>query len=1346
MNIQLQVSTPKPFSLGLDPELAKLKEIRALLDDLGRTQSMKLDLSVTGAEGLLRVKSQLDTIVAQLNAAGEGAWADKLKANLVGPEQAMAGLKARAAEMRAELNAMRAVLKENQVEFSRAANDPTYSGRDLVARPVSPSDRGKLERQPYAISNQQATANTAAFTQGINTASERIDKMAAKVAQLEAAAAGAESLVHLGKAAESTVSPMQHATQQATQHASAAEQDAKATTAQAEALDALARAKKRSAQATGDGTPGEALTSILLSKRGNFYTDAAKRGITGEFREGTKAEEWFGKAVKRGSLDALKRERDAVGDTGDSRQVLAIQKSLRRQEEKAQRDAEREAKRESAYLLAQRKKEYADSIGDTGDSRSVLGLRRSLAADEQKKQAARDAEAQRESDYLLKLRLDRHKEEEALRKQQERDAAKPGLMGKYGEKLGAVAFYTAAAATVYAALGSVKSGIEGSVHTDREMAMLGGIFRGAPGEYKGLTKDVLGIASAQGRDTDEAMEAAKKFSHLGLGRAETGQFTSLAMKAANISGVGGEESAHAVASYTEAFGLGIGGATVALDQMNSVANHTNVTIKDLMEAMSRTGAIAKATGFSLVEMSALLAGGAGKTGLPLTQFTQAFGMMLTNTTDPAKQAALKGRFGLDVYKPDGQMKSGPDLVREIHAKYEKMSPEQGLSMLSTFGGARQGQRLAAIFDNYTESQINSINAQRDLNSAQNQNAAILDTMAANLKKVESAWTSMWHSAAQGGAKGVVNGVLGATAWTIHTLDRSLGLGGAVLGGMYGGGPGVSKWIQTDQESKYMKGQDDAIEAAKTDAARKASLAAAEAQAAALFSSKANALGAGMSGAKAKSTISELARLFGGDSDANTREWNAIYAQPGGAEKLQEILSGKGGELRDRAKGASGAARDANAAQRTRIEAYDDMLAREVEQERAKGSAGIRPGVGKNANPEMPGASVNEGMIALIEARRAELKQELEELSNQRRSIPDADMDPIETRQTRSARRMLGIGYGAIGDFFSQVPLGSRWQTAKVDRDQRGLGAQNSWLMGFKREHPLVDTIQQETDLVMRREQLDQQRLTAGSKDRITRGTMDANIGLEAFGAGRNHTEQLMDVMRGISQSSQGLDLRRGIGGWAGVGTAPEHAAGEAIALSLRLEETKEKVLERQASIQRELNQLKIDENREAAKAFAFASRGDQLTAALMRRHYEQNGKMGSGEFQYGMSEHDRGVMARMMPDAMPDVLGQRGRLLKEQSQIPDALKKIDDLTNSLKPVLDRAGNLNGLQGAAPPIQFPQVNVNVDAAGQIGAFLQSTQEMMSAVVDAKFEALTAQVSDWVMQMRGQGAGSDSILGA
>ena len=300
-----------------------------------------------------------------------------------------------------------------------------------------------------------------------------------------------------------------------------------------------------------------------------------------------------------------------------------------------------------------------------------------------------------------------------------------------------VGAWAASVGTFYAGVGIMVKAFTSSGEIERKFATTKTVFHDTEEEAMRLRDSVLELAAAEGRTADEAMDAATKFSRLGLSRVEVIEAVTAALKASNIAQISTAESADYLSAILVGYGLHAKDLHVVLNQLNAIAISYNVTNADMLEGISRVSSIAQRAKLPLQELMGIIGAGVGYTGRPGSEFGNAMKAMIVTLGTPSKQKKLSENFGIEVKDDAGEMKTMSRILAEVYEKYTALTSAEQANMLQMIGQKQQSSRLAAVLDNYVQSQVLSIRAQTDQNSAERENLNIRSTMSSQLQTLES---------------------------------------------------------------------------------------------------------------------------------------------------------------------------------------------------------------------------------------------------------------------------------------------------------------------------------------------------------------------------------------------------------------------------------------------------------------------------------------------------------------------------------------------------------------------------------------------------------------------------------
>jgi|GEM_PF-4097302 len=314
---------------------------------------------------------------------------------------------------------------------------------------------------------------------------------------------------------------------------------------------------------------------------------------------------------------------------------------------------------------------------------------------------------------------------------------------------------------------AITAGFEGMSNVDRQFATLQAVFRGTAKEAQGLKEGVLDLAVANGRSADEAMDAAIRFSRLGLTRVQVIKAVETALMAANVAEVDAAYAAEKLSAIYATYKLTVDDLPVVLNRLNAISNRYNVTNKDLLEGITRVAAMAKTVGLELRDLEGLIGATVGATGRPGQEIGTALRFAITKTSRPESVQNLKDTFDFDMTRPTGEMKGYLEILEDLSTLYPTLNSYEKQRLLDMTAGARQSAKFATILENFNQAQALTVEASLDSTSALDENRRIADSLQGQLQSLASEWTALWAAVGDTGA-------LDAVSQTIYSLTEQIG--------------------------------------------------------------------------------------------------------------------------------------------------------------------------------------------------------------------------------------------------------------------------------------------------------------------------------------------------------------------------------------------------------------------------------------------------------------------------------------------------------------------------------------------------------------------------------------------
>ena len=302
-----------------------------------------------------------------------------------------------------------------------------------------------------------------------------------------------------------------------------------------------------------------------------------------------------------------------------------------------------------------------------------------------------------------------------------------------------VTLWAASVGVLYKSLELVTTSMEKLIAVGPQVGRLEQVFKGVGGTAQALTVDIMGLASANGAEVSQAMEAAIQWSRLGLNRVQVNEAVRVSLMAANVAQIDALEATEALQGVMQAYGMQVGELRGELGQMVQISNTYNVTNKDMLTGLSRCAAVAKQAGLPLAELQGLLGatiGGTAQTGANIGNMMKSVMLALSN---PELQSKLRLNFKFEPTTGGEEIKGMSQMLGDVFVKFNQLNQLQRQSFLFTTAGRTQASRLEAMLEGYIKAQYLAINAQLHLNTAEAENEKIVGALRTQLKGLSAEW-------------------------------------------------------------------------------------------------------------------------------------------------------------------------------------------------------------------------------------------------------------------------------------------------------------------------------------------------------------------------------------------------------------------------------------------------------------------------------------------------------------------------------------------------------------------------------------------------------------------------------
>jgi len=297
--------------------------------------------------------------------------------------------------------------------------------------------------------------------------------------------------------------------------------------------------------------------------------------------------------------------------------------------------------------------------------------------------------------------------------------------------------WATAITAIYKPLELVEYSLKRMLDLGEQVAHLSVIFHGVGGSAKELTEDVLRLASANGRSSDEAMESATEWARLGLSRVQVNKAVQISLEAANVAQVSVGEATKQLAAQMHIYGMTVDQLDGALGTMVNTSQTFNVTTEDLLGGLDRAAAAGKVAGVSFAELQGLIGATVGGTGQSGVQVGNTIKNLFTQFTRPEIQQYLQTQ---GIASTSGnQFGNGSEVLRRMFIQYQKMDPTQQRNLGTVIAGRLQTARFAGMMNEYPKAEQLAIEGLLRQNAALETNQRVVQTLRAQVHGLGAEW-------------------------------------------------------------------------------------------------------------------------------------------------------------------------------------------------------------------------------------------------------------------------------------------------------------------------------------------------------------------------------------------------------------------------------------------------------------------------------------------------------------------------------------------------------------------------------------------------------------------------------
>jgi len=361
-----------------------------------------------------------------------------------------------------------------------------------------------------------------------------------------------------------------------------------------------------------------------------------------------------------------------------------------------------------------------------------------------------------------------------------------GLAGdSFLKAAGKVALWSAATGAVFGVIRGVSGGIRVFTEFEEATIALERVGRGFAISASGtaeaqdeiaegaqeVSAEITKLKTEFGSTGTEAQEAAVIFARLGLSQREVLEGVRVSLLAANVAGIGAADAAKFLTAAMSQFQLSVRDLPDALNKLNTLENTTRVRTDDLLQAISRGGAVFREAGGTFEEFAGTVATIAQNTGRSGAEIGNALKTIVSNMADVGKQDKVFASTGVAIRNLEGQLKPVDQVLAELVKRFVSLSDAEKAGITTTIAGIRQRNILQTALDNYFQIQGQVIRQLTQESSAAAENEQVMGALSKRFDQLLAALEELAVAIGGSGLGAALKTVVSALTFVVRGITE-----------------------------------------------------------------------------------------------------------------------------------------------------------------------------------------------------------------------------------------------------------------------------------------------------------------------------------------------------------------------------------------------------------------------------------------------------------------------------------------------------------------------------------------------------------------------------------------------
>lgn len=297
------------------------------------------------------------------------------------------------------------------------------------------------------------------------------------------------------------------------------------------------------------------------------------------------------------------------------------------------------------------------------------------------------------------------------------------------------------------------------------------------------------LAKELGTTTTEVAKSASEWMRQGYTASESVNLITSSVKLARLGFMDMSSATTSLTAVLKGFNLQATESSEIVDKLTKLDAEYATTAGDIANALSRTAAAAKAANLDLDQTASMLTTiiditqqDAGSVGNALKTILSRYGNVkagvfagMAEDGEDASESIndvekVLNAIGIQIRSTSTEMRGFDEVLDDLAEKWDNLNDVEQNAIATAMAGVRQRNQFLALMQNYDQYKESLESSRTSSGTADEKYAAVMDSIATSMKKIQTAWESFTQKLQ---ASGFVKSFFKTIAFVVENIDKML---------------------------------------------------------------------------------------------------------------------------------------------------------------------------------------------------------------------------------------------------------------------------------------------------------------------------------------------------------------------------------------------------------------------------------------------------------------------------------------------------------------------------------------------------------------------------------------------